>query len=157
MQHENAPKDTFIAERLMNSIPGRAQTPMASHIDADVKAICELQECIQHLWGNLSVHSREDLRARLDLLIAAAEQRATDSRPVRQALQEVLLSVGTGAVATLSAPTRQRLAALTGIALPDHLPPRRRVTYSQGDAGIGNEQAEQAGQVARPHQDRLGH
>jgi hypothetical protein len=41
---------------------------------------------------------------------------------VREALQEVVLSIGTGALAALSEPTRQRLAALTGIALPGHLP-----------------------------------
>ncbi|HEX3956997.1 MAG TPA: hypothetical protein VHZ03_10235 [Trebonia sp.] len=123
MQHKNAPEDTFTAERLAESAPGRAQTPMASHIDADVEAIRELQECIQHLWENLPVPSREDLSTRLDLLSTAADHRATDSSPVRKALQEVLLSVGTAALATLSGPTRQRLAALTGIALPDHLPP----------------------------------
>jgi hypothetical protein len=156
VQHKNAPKDTSTTERLTGAPPGRAQTPMASHIDADVKAIRELLECIQHLWGNLPAPSREDLSTRLDLLAAAADHRATDSRPVRQALQEVLLSVGTGALATLSGPTRQRLAALTGIALPDHLPPGAGWSGSQGDAGRGNEQADQAGRAAMPPRDHVG-
>lgn len=125
MQHQNAPKDTFTAEHLMASLPGRAQTPQASRVDADVEAIRELRERLEHLWGNPAAPSREDLSARLDLLGAAADHRATDSRLVREALQEVLLSVGTGALATLSEPTRHRLAALTGIALPGHLPPAR--------------------------------
>lgn len=156
MKHKNAPEDTFVAESLAESVPGLAQRPMASHIDADVEAIRELQECIQHLWANLSAPSREDLSTRLDLLSTAADQRATDSRLVRQALQEVLLSVGTGALATLSGPTRQRLAALTGIALPDHLPPGHRVAGSQGDAGTGNEQADQAGHTAVSPRDHVG-
>jgi hypothetical protein len=142
VQHQNAPEDTF-AERLAESVPGRAQTPMASRIDADVEAIRELRERIEHLWGNLAAPSREYLRARLDLLGTAADHRATDSRPVREALQEVLLTVGTGALATLSEPTRQRLAALTGIALPDHLPSGdRRVADSRGDPGMGNDPAD---------------
>ena len=123
MQHQNAPKDAFTAEPLVASLPGRAQTPDASRVDADVEAIRELLERVEHLWGNPAAPSREDLSARLDLLGVAANHRATDSRPVREALQEVLLSVGTGALATLSEPTRQRLGALTGIALPGHLPP----------------------------------
>jgi hypothetical protein len=118
VQHQNAPRDTFAAERPVVSLPGRAQTPVASRVDADVEAIRELQECIEHRWGNLAVPCREDLSVRLDLLGTAADHRATDSRPVREALQQVLLGVGTGALATLSEPTRQRLAALTGIALP---------------------------------------
>lgn len=143
MQHQNAPEDTFAAEPLVQSVPGRAQTPMASHIDADVEAIRELNERIGHLWENLAAPSREDLSARLDLLGTAADHRATDSRSVREALQEVLLSVGTGALATLSEPTRQRLAALTGIALPDHLPSAgRRVTEDREDAETRNEQAD---------------
>ena len=122
MQDQNAPKDTFAIEQLTESAPGIAQTPAVSHIDADIEAIRELQERIEYLWGNLAAPSREDLSARLDLLGTAADQRATDSRPVREALQEVLLSIGTGALAALSDPTRQRLAALTGIALPGRLP-----------------------------------
>jgi hypothetical protein len=93
-----------------------------SHIDADIEAIRELRVRIEHLWGNLAAPSREDLSARLDLLGTAADHRATDSRPVREALQEVLLSIGTGALAALSERTRQRLADLTGIALPGHPP-----------------------------------
>ena len=142
MQHRNAPKDPYTAERLAESVPGRAQTPTASHITADIEAIRELQECIQHLWESLSAPFREDLSTRLGLLGTAADHHATDSRPVRQALQEVLLSIGTGALATLSGPTRQRLTALTGIALPDHAPPGRSVAASHGDAGTGNEQAD---------------
>jgi hypothetical protein len=122
MQHQNARDHAFAADHLMESVPGRAQTPMASRIDADIKAIRELQERIEHLGGNLAAPSRERLKARLDMLGTAADHRATDSRSVREALQEVLLSVGTGALATLSEPTRQRLAALTGIALHHHPP-----------------------------------
>ena len=155
MQHKNAPKDSFTTGRLAGSAPRRAQIPMGSHIDADVEAIRELQECIQHLWGNLPAPSREDLSTRLDLLSTAADHRATDSRPVRQALQEVLLSVGTGALAALSGPTRQRLAALTGIALPDHLPPGAGWSGSKGDAGRGNEQADQAGRAAMLPRDHI--
>jgi hypothetical protein len=135
VQHQNAPNDTSASEHLVKSIPGPAQTPTASHVDADIEAIRELQERIQHLWGNLAAASREDLNARLDLLGTAADHRATDTRPVREALQEVLLSIGTGALAALSEPTRQRLAALTGIALPGHLPPAdRRMAERCGDA-----------------------
>jgi hypothetical protein len=126
VQHQNAPKDTFATEYLAESASGIAQIPTVSHIDADVEAIRELQERIEHLWGNLGAPSREDLSARLDLLGMAADHRATDSRSVREALQEVLLSIGTGALAALSEPTRQRLAALTGITLPGHLPPAGR-------------------------------
>lgn len=125
MQHQNAPKDSVTAEHLMTSLPGRAQTPQTSHVDADIAAIRELRERVEHLWGNPAAPSREDLSTRLDLLGTAADHGATDSRLVREALQEVLLSVGTGALATLSEPTRHRLAALTGIALPGHLPPTR--------------------------------
>lgn len=124
VQHENAPKDTFAAPKPTELVPGRAQTPMASHIDADVEAIRELRDRIGYLWANLTASLREDLSVRLDLLGVAADHRDTDSRLVREALQEVLLSIGTGALAALSETTRQRLAALTGIALPDHLPPR---------------------------------
>ena len=119
--HQNSPQDTFAAGHSVESMPGRAQTPM-SCIDADVEAIRELPEWIERLWGNLAALSREDLSTRLDLLGTAADHRATDSRPVREALQAVLLSVGTGALAMLSEPTRQRLAAITGIELPGHLP-----------------------------------
>lgn len=122
MQHQNAPKDTFATEQLAESAPGIAQTPTVSLVDADIEAIRELRERIEHLWGNLAAPSREDLSTRLDLLGTAANHRATDSRTVREALQEVLLSIGTGALAALSEPTRQRLAALTGIALPGRLP-----------------------------------
>lgn len=122
MQHQNAPKDTSVDEHLVKSTPGTAQIPAVSHVDADIKAIRELQERIELLWGNLAAPSREDLSARLDLLGTAADHRTTDSKPVREALQEVLLSIGTGALAALSEPTRQRLAALTGITLPGHLP-----------------------------------
>jgi hypothetical protein len=133
--HQNAPNDTFAIEQLAESTPGIAQTPAVSYIDADIEAIRELQERIEHLWGNLAAPSREDLSARLDLLGMAADHRATDSRSVREALQEVLLSIGTGALAALSEPTRQRLAALTGIALPGHLPTAsRRTAESCGDA-----------------------
>lgn len=122
MQHQNAPEDIFAAEHAAESVPGRAQTPMMSCIDADIEAIRELREWIERLWGNLAALSREDLSTRLDLLSTAADHRATDSRPVREALQAVLLSIGTGALATLSERTRQRLAALTGIELPGHPP-----------------------------------
>jgi hypothetical protein len=156
LQDKNAPKDTFAVKRLMESAPGRAQTPAASRIDADVEAIRELQARIEHLWGNLPAPSREDLSTRMDLLSAAADHRATDSRQVREALQDVLLSVGTGALAMLTEPTRQRLAALTGIELPDHLPPTgRRVADGPGDAG--NEQADPAGRAAMPPRDHVGH
>lgn len=122
MRHQNAPKDTVATEHLVELAPGIAQTPTVSHIDADVAAIRELQERIEYLWGNLTAPFREDISARLELLDRAANDRATDSRSVREALQEVLLSIGTGALAALSEPTRQRLSALTGIALTGHLP-----------------------------------
>jgi hypothetical protein len=119
VQHQNAPKSTFPTSQVAEPGHGKAQTPTVSNIDADVEAIRELQERIEHLWGNLVTSSREDLSARLDLLGTAADQRATDSRSVREALQEVMLSIGTGALAALSEPTRRRLTALTGIALPN--------------------------------------
>jgi len=122
VQHERTPKGTP-AEGPIESVPGRAQIPTAPYIDADVEAICELRNRIRHLWANLTAPSREGLSVRLDLLGTAADHRDTNSMPVRQALQEVLISVGTGALGTLSETTRQRLTALTGIALPDHLPP----------------------------------
>jgi hypothetical protein len=122
VQHQNAPRNASATEHLAESEPRRAQIPTVAHIDADVDAIRELQERIEHLWGNPAAPSREDLSTRLDLLGTAADHRATDSRSVREALQEVLLSIGTGALAALSEPTRQRLAALTGITLPGHPP-----------------------------------
>jgi hypothetical protein len=135
VQHQNGPKGTFVTERLVGSTSGSAQIPVASHVDADIEAIRELLERIEHLWGNLAAPSREDLRTRLDLLGTAADHRATDCRPVRQALQEVLLSIGTGALAALSEPTRKRLTALTGITLPGHLPSAdRRMTEGCGNA-----------------------
>jgi hypothetical protein len=140
--HKNAPKGTLAAGRLAEQGPGRAQTPTASHIGADVEAIRELQERIGDLWGNLAAPSREDISARLDLLGTAADDRATDSRLVREALQQVLLSIGTGALATLSEPTRRRLTALTGIALPSRLPPAgHRAAERRGDEETGREQA----------------
>jgi hypothetical protein len=123
MQHKNAPEDTPVGEHSAESMPGRAQIPVWSRIDADVAAIRELQERIEQLWGDLMVPAREDLSARLGVLGAAADHRATNSRQVREALQAVLLSIGTGALAVLSERTRQRLAALTGITLPGHLSP----------------------------------
>ena len=105
MQHENTRKGTFVTKPLAESAPGQAQTPAVSHIEADVEAIRELQERIEHLWGNLATSSREELSARLDLLGTAADHRATDSRSVREALQDVLLSIGTGALAALRTST----------------------------------------------------
>lgn len=125
MQNRNAPKDAFATEHVVAPLLGSAQKPAASSIDADVEAIRELRDRVEHLWGNPAAPSREDLSARLDLLGAAADHRATDSRLVREMLQEVLLSVGTSALASLSEPTRRRLTALTGISLPGHLPPTR--------------------------------
>ena len=143
VQHQNAPNDTSAIEQLTESVPGMAQTPTASRIDAEVDAIRELRERIGHLWRNLAVPSREDLSARLDLLGMAVDHRATDSRPVREALQEVLLSIGTGALAALSEPTRQRLAALTGIALPGHpISARSRVLEGHEDSEARNEKAD---------------
>jgi hypothetical protein len=136
MQHQNAPRNTFASGYSAESVPGRAQTPLLPCIDSDVKAIRELQERIERLWGNLAALCREDLSPRLDLLGTAADHRATNSRPVREALQAVLLSVGTGALAALSEPTRERLAALTGIDLPGHLPSAcRRGPDTRGEAG----------------------
>ncbi len=135
MQDQNAPNGTFAVKQLTESVPGIAQTPTVSHLDADIAAIRELQERIEHLWGNLEAPTREDLSARMDLLGTAADQHSTDSRHVREALQEVLLSIGTGALAALSEPTRQRLAALTGIALPGRLPTARdHMAEYRGDA-----------------------
>jgi hypothetical protein len=143
VQHQNAPNDTFAGERLGESVPGRAQIPLASHIDADIAAIRELRERIERVRENLAAPFRADLSAWLNLLSVAVDHRATDSRPVREALQEVMLSVGTGALATLSEPTRHRLAALTGIALPGHVPSGgRRMAEHQGDAGTEDDQAD---------------
>jgi hypothetical protein len=141
VQHQNAPNDTFTIKKLAKSTPGIAQMPTEPHIDADIEAIRELQKRIEHLWRNLTAPSRADLSARLDLLGTAADHRATNSRPVRRALQEVLLSIGTGALTALSEPTRQRLSALTGIALPGHPPAaRRRVAEGHEDSGTRNEE-----------------
>jgi hypothetical protein len=149
VRHQNAPEEPSVNQHLAEFAPGVAQTPTVSRIDADVAAIRELQKRIEDMWGNLAAAYREDLSTRLDLLGAAADSRATDSRPVRKALQEVLLSVGTGALATLSEPTRQRLAALTGIALPDHLPSAGwRVAGSGADAG--NKQADPVRHASYP-------
>lgn len=123
MQRENARGEEFAPEAgaepgpAPHPVPGRAQMPAAPCIDADIEAIGELQDRIRHLWAGLTEPSRVELGARLELLRAAAERRETDSKPVREALQQVLLNVGTGALATLGEATRQRLAALTGIAL----------------------------------------
>jgi hypothetical protein len=139
VQHQNAPNDTFNVEQLTQPVPGIAQTPAKSHIDADIAAIRELRERVEHLWGNLAAPAREDLGTRLDLLAAAADDRATDSRRVREVLQEVLISIGTGALATLSEPTRRRLADLTGIALPGHRPtgPPAADKADRADKGAG--------------------
>ena len=120
MQHKNAYEDAFVPAAAANPLPGRAQRPAAPRIGADIDAIHELRERIRYLWTNLAAPAREDLSARLELLWAAAERRDTNSKSVREVLQQVLLIVGTGALATLSDTTRQRLAALTGIALPGH-------------------------------------
>jgi hypothetical protein len=148
VQHQNAPNDTFATRQLAESAPGIAQTPTVSHIDADIEAIRELQERIEHLWGNLAAPSRADLSARMELLAAAADNRATDSRPVREALQQVLLSIGTGALAALSEPTRQRLAALTGIALPGHRPAVGPPMAEHGGDAEDRDGAPDAGQLA---------
>ena len=133
MQQQNAHNDTFVIKQLTESAPGMAQTPTAPCIDADIEAILELQERIGQLWESLAALTREDLSTRLELLSTATDQRATDSRPVREALQQILLSIGTGALAVLSEPTRQRLTSLTGIALPGHLSSGSRRTESFGD------------------------
>lgn len=98
--------------------PGRAQMPAPPEIEQDIVAIRELLELLARLWTNLTTHARDDLADPLALLDAAASRRETDAKPVREALQRVLLTVGTGALAPLSDPVRRRLAALTGIALP---------------------------------------
>jgi hypothetical protein len=89
-------------------------------VDDDVAAIRELLDEIQRLWADLAPHSREELAARVQRLDAAVGSRDTSSKAVRETLQQVLIVMGTGALATLSEPSRQRLAALTGIALPGH-------------------------------------
>lgn len=96
--------------------PGEVSAP--PRIDADIAAIEELQAWIRHLWSSLTAPAHAYLGVRLELLSSAVERRATDSRAVREALQQVLLNIGTGALATLSDSSRHRLAALTGIALP---------------------------------------
>lgn len=134
--------DTIATEYPAESFPGIAQKSTMPHIDADVAAIRELQDRIEQLWGNLAAPSRADLSARLDLLATAADHRATDSRRVREALQAILLSVGTGALAALSEPTRRRLAALTGVALPGHAPPASLGPAEHlGDATAANKAA----------------
>jgi len=90
-----------------------------SGIEADLRAISELHTRIRQLWPTLAEPAREDLAGHLSLLITAADHRETDTRVVRETLQTILLTIGTGALAPLSAPARHRLAALTGIALPD--------------------------------------
>lgn len=97
---------------------GPGQTAALPHIDADIAAIGELQARVRHLWSGLAASSREDLGAFFVVLADAVERRETDTREVRGALQQVVLNVGTGVIATLSEPARCRLAALTGIALP---------------------------------------
>ncbi|MEY9934641.1 hypothetical protein ABH926_009309 [Catenulispora sp. GP43] len=89
--------------------------------EADALAIDELASRIRHLWPGLPEAVREDLADCLVPLTAAAQRRDTDSRAVRETLQTVLLIVGTGALATLSVASRRRLAALTGIALPERI------------------------------------
>jgi hypothetical protein len=86
-------------------------------VDADIEAILELQERIRELWTVPTAPAHEYLNVRLCALADAVEGRQTDSQAVRAALQQVLLHVGTGALATLSDGSRHRLAALTGIAL----------------------------------------
>ena len=115
MQHEGAPRSVFA--------PGSAQTPAEPRVEDDVAAIRELLDRIRSLWSDLTAHSHAELRERMQGLSVAAENRDTGSRSVRESLQQVLLTMGTGALATLSEPTRQRLAALTGIALPGHREP----------------------------------
>jgi hypothetical protein len=105
--------------------------PTESHTDDDVDAIRELLVQILSLWGNLTVHSREAVGELLERLSAAVVRRDTGSKAVRETLQQLLLNVGTGALATLSDPTRRRLTALTGIALPGRRTPVSRV----GDTG----------------------
>lgn len=124
MRYESAPRGGFGL--------GRAQTPAEPRIDEDVEAIRELLERIRQLWGGLTVDSREELGERMRGLDAAAASRDTGSRPVREMLQHVLLTVGTGALATLSEPSRRRLAALTGIALPGRRAPSDRADGPDG-------------------------
>lgn len=90
--------------------------------EADAAAIDELRTRVRELWAGLPEPAREDLAACLGPLAVAAEHGQTDSRVVRENLQTVLLIVGTGALATLSAASRRRLTALTGIALPERGP-----------------------------------
>jgi hypothetical protein len=110
VQHESAQQGV--------GAPGRGQLPAEPRIDDDVQAIGELLNHIRSLWADLTTHSREVLEKQLEMLASAADSRDTGSKPVRATLQQVLLTIGTGALAVLSEPTRRRLAALTGIALP---------------------------------------
>ena len=126
MRDENESGDAFAVEHSVDPAPGRAQTSAPPCIDADIAAIRELQDRIRYLWTNLAALSREDLGAHLELLRIAADHRDTDAKPVRRALQHVLLTLGTDALATLREPTRQRLSALTGIALPGSTAPTSR-------------------------------
>lgn len=98
--------------------PGRAQVAAAPDIDADVEAIRALCAQVTRIWDGLAASTREDLVERVELLSLAAVARDTDTRIVRATLQEVLLIIGIGALATLNEATGRRLAALTGIALP---------------------------------------
>jgi hypothetical protein len=126
VRQENVGDDDIASEEAANPAPGCAQIPAPPRIDADVEAIYELGDRIRHLWSNLTASSRDDLAIPLALLRAAADRRDTDSQTVREALQQVLLNVGTGALAPMTEATRRRLTALTGIALVGGGPPATR-------------------------------
>jgi hypothetical protein len=102
----------------VDTAPGRGQRAATTDIDADVHAIRALRVQVMRVCGSLPAATRADLAGRMDALSAAAVAHDTDSPAVRVALQEVLLIVGTGALATLNTTARRRLSALTGIALP---------------------------------------
>lgn len=114
---------------------GRAQTPAEPRIGDDVAAIRELLDRIHRLWADLTPSSREELGGRTHSLGAAADSRDTSSKAVRETLQQVLIIMGTGALATLSEASRQRLAALTGIALPGHHAPSGQADGLSDDTG----------------------
>lgn len=97
---------------------GRGQRSTAPDIDADIDAIHALCTQVTRVWDGLTASTREELAVRMELLSQAADLRETDSPIVRGALQEVLLIVGTGALATLNGGVGRRLTVLTGIALP---------------------------------------